>query len=66
MELYVGTSSGNSRFIEAIANHIEAQGIHPSRIEVAKGAYRSQLTVECTPHEAAEVAAHFASYKSTD
>ena len=65
MDLYVGTSSSDSDFLEAVADHIEAQGVHPARIEVDQGAYRSQLMVECAPHEVAEIAAHFASYKIT-
>ncbi|MGB7240678.1 MAG: hypothetical protein WBC93_01150 [Sulfitobacter sp.] len=64
MDLYVGTSSSDSDFLEAVADHIEAQGVHPAQINLEKGAYRSQLNIECEAHEVAEIATHFASYKS--
>jgi uncharacterized protein (UPF0261 family) len=63
MDLYVGTSSSDSDMLEAVADHIETQGVHPVRINLERGAFRSQLNIECEAHEVAEIAAHFASYK---
>ena len=66
MDLYVGTSSTDADFLEKVADHIEAQGVHPVRIELDRGAYNSSLRVECQPHEVAETAAHFSSFKPLD
>ena len=65
MDLYVGRSSSDSAMLEAVADHIEAQGVHPSRINLERGAYRSQLNIECEAHEVEEIAAQFASFKTT-
>ena len=65
VEIYVGTSSSDSAMLEAVADHIEAQGVHPARINLERGAYRYQLNIECEAHEVAEIAAHFASYETT-
>lgn len=66
MDLYVGTSSTDADFLEQVADHIEAQGVHPVRIELNRGAYSSSLVVECQPHEIAETAAHFSTFKPLD
>ena len=66
MDLYVGTSSPDADFLEEVADHIEAQGVHPVRIEVDRGAWNSTLRVECQPHEVADVAAHFSTFKHLD
>lgn len=66
MDLYVGTSSTDAEFLEAVVDHIEGQGVHPARIELDRGAYDSSLRVECEPHEIAETAAHFSTFKPLD
>lgn len=63
MDIYIGTSSADREFLEQLAQHIEAQGVHPARIEESWGVGMSQLTVECADYDVAEIAKHFYSFK---